>query len=253
MKLSRIRKMIRDRREREKVYSRPEYWDSRAAEEQGLAVSMWPNNNLNSYYHREQLSAIERLLPDVRGTRALDVGCGTGRMSRYLADRGARVLGIDFSAKAIEIARRMSPPPNPEYRVESMFDIECSRSFDLAVSWCSIALACRDREELGKALDSIKGAVKSGGRILFCEPIHEGFLHRVLSMDLSGFRDALTDRGFSVLEVTQLHFWPMRLALASIPWPKPVTAAGYYAGQWIMSLAQNRAFGDYKMIYASAK
>jgi len=29
--------------------------------------------------------------------RALDAGCGAGRMSRYLADRGVQVQGVDLS------------------------------------------------------------------------------------------------------------------------------------------------------------
>lgn len=37
--------------------------------------------------------------------RILDVGCGTGVETRYLADRGYEVVGVDFSAPAIERAR----------------------------------------------------------------------------------------------------------------------------------------------------
>lgn len=37
----------------------------------------------------------------------LDAGCGTGRMGRYLADRGCRVRGIDLSPGMLAIARRV--------------------------------------------------------------------------------------------------------------------------------------------------
>jgi ubiquinone/menaquinone biosynthesis C-methylase UbiE len=47
---------------------------------------------------------------DAVGTRAgahvLDAGCGTGRMSRYLAARGCSVEGIDLSPGMVEMARR---------------------------------------------------------------------------------------------------------------------------------------------------
>jgi SAM-dependent methyltransferase len=38
--------------------------------------------------------------------RALDLGCGTGTNSIYLAQQGFTVVGVDFSGKAIELARR---------------------------------------------------------------------------------------------------------------------------------------------------
>ena len=38
--------------------------------------------------------------------RALDAGCGAGRMSRYLADRGVRVQGVDLSPGMVAQARR---------------------------------------------------------------------------------------------------------------------------------------------------
>jgi SAM-dependent methyltransferase len=37
------------------------------------------------------------LLPDVTGRRCLDLGCGEGHNTRLLADRGARVVGLDHA------------------------------------------------------------------------------------------------------------------------------------------------------------
>lgn len=42
----------------------------------------------------------------LKGARVLDVGCGGGILSEYLADAGAIVTGIDASAELIEIAQR---------------------------------------------------------------------------------------------------------------------------------------------------
>ena len=38
--------------------------------------------------------------------RVLDAGCGAGRMSRYLADRGCLVSGVDLSPGMVAMARR---------------------------------------------------------------------------------------------------------------------------------------------------
>jgi SAM-dependent methyltransferase len=48
------------------------------------------------------------LLPgDLRGQRVLDLACGYGTASRYLARRGARVTGVDISAGLLSRARQL--------------------------------------------------------------------------------------------------------------------------------------------------
>ncbi|GAA2430414.1 class I SAM-dependent methyltransferase [Streptomyces macrosporus] len=70
----------------------------------------------NDHYHRLLL---RRLPHDCR--TALDVGCGTGRFARLLAERGIEVDAIDVSAEAIEAARSLSRSlgdgrPAPRFR-----------------------------------------------------------------------------------------------------------------------------------------
>ncbi|HEX6246377.1 MAG TPA: class I SAM-dependent methyltransferase [Nocardioidaceae bacterium] len=43
------------------------------------------------------------------GGLVLDAGCGAGRMSRYLADRGCLVTGMDLSPRMVTMARRDHP------------------------------------------------------------------------------------------------------------------------------------------------
>jgi 2-polyprenyl-3-methyl-5-hydroxy-6-metoxy-1,4-benzoquinol methylase len=58
---------------------------------------------------------------DVNGLTVLDAGCGTGYLSRKLHDRGARVMGIDFSERMIEIARAHNS--NIDFRVDSCAEL----------------------------------------------------------------------------------------------------------------------------------
>ena len=47
----------------------------------------------------------ELLGPEPAGLDVLDVGCGTGIASRQMAERGAKVLGVELAPRMAEIAR----------------------------------------------------------------------------------------------------------------------------------------------------
>lgn len=71
------------------------------------------------------------------GARVLDAGCGAGRMSRYLADRGARVDGVDLSPGMVAMARR--DHPDLTFGVASLSDLPFSDArFDGVLLWYSV-------------------------------------------------------------------------------------------------------------------
>lgn len=56
------------------------------------------------------LAMLEDFAARVRGRgRVLDAGCGPGRMTRYLADRGVDMFGVDLSPEMVRIARDRHP------------------------------------------------------------------------------------------------------------------------------------------------
>ncbi len=67
-------------------------WEQNA--EQWLAWARAPAHDV--YFWELNLPAFAELVPRA-GRRTLDVGCGEGRIGRWLADRGHVVLGIDSS------------------------------------------------------------------------------------------------------------------------------------------------------------
>src|SRR5262245_23622569 len=76
------------------------------------------------------------LLPDVRGRRALDLGCGAGQLVRYLAEQGAaEVTGVDLSERMLALARTEGSHPRATYRRAAMEDLTFPDArFDLVVS-----------------------------------------------------------------------------------------------------------------------
>lgn len=85
----------------------------------------------------------------VHGTRALDLGCGTGTNSIYLAQRGFTVVGVDFSAKAIATARTHAARAGVtiDFRVADVTRLDALREpFDLVLDiGCLHSIAAGDR------------------------------------------------------------------------------------------------------------
>src|SRR5437867_8549181 len=71
---------------------------------------------------------------DVHGRTVLDAGCGTGYLSKKLHDQGARVTGIDFSERMIEIARAQHP--KMDFRVDSCSELRTldDETFNLVIA-----------------------------------------------------------------------------------------------------------------------
>jgi uncharacterized protein YceH (UPF0502 family) len=52
---------------------------------------------------------LDRVVADAAGQPVVEVGCGPGHVTAYLADGGADALGIDLSPAMVEVARRRFP------------------------------------------------------------------------------------------------------------------------------------------------
>lgn len=243
--------MFRNRAAREGLYSKAEFWDSKATALSGDAVSMWPNNNLNRLYHAEQMELVESVFENIEHAKILDVGCGTGRLSRFLAKRGAVVTGMDFSEKAIQIACEQSEGMGIDYMVDSIFNIDFKDEYDYICMWGCVTVAATDRADLKVVMDNLIKAMKPDGKFLLLEPIHKGPLHRVLNLSVDEFTAVMRESGFEVAWVKQMHFWPARLGLAFIQWPIFFTWPMYHLGQGLMKLPLLNKLGDYKAILSS--
>ena len=55
---------------------------------------------------------VREALGEVRAREVLDLGCGTGRHTAWLAEAGARVTAVDFSVGMLEQARKRVPVGN---------------------------------------------------------------------------------------------------------------------------------------------
>jgi ubiquinone/menaquinone biosynthesis C-methylase UbiE len=151
------------------------YWDrvaSRYAAEDPLAAVCYPAAPrwFNRFYAYFQHRSVSRILAGeaLRGKRALDVGCGSGRWSRFLRDRGAEVTGIDPTPAMLETAMRLSP--GVEFRRMSATEIDLpAESVDFVLSVTVIQHL--QPEEQVKAAASMCRVLKPGGRLFLLDLI----------------------------------------------------------------------------------
>lgn len=79
---------------------------------------------------------LKKLLPDFKGKRVLDIGCGFGWHCIYAAEQSASyVLGTDISDKMLAVAKEKTNSPNVDYREIAMEDMDFPPdTFDVIIS-----------------------------------------------------------------------------------------------------------------------
>jgi SAM-dependent methyltransferase len=107
------------------------------------------------------------LLPLDSVTTALDVGCGLGRNTRWLAAQGVRTTGVDIAAAALDRARALSDDQDVTYAdVDVLREPVPGGPFDLVYdSGCFHHLAPHRRISYVRALDA---TLRPGGWFGIC-------------------------------------------------------------------------------------
>jgi ubiquinone/menaquinone biosynthesis C-methylase UbiE len=207
-----------------------ENWTAFASERWALATPEWgcwgnPEEQLN-------------MLPaDMSGLNAIELGCGTGYVSAWMARRGARVTGVDISAGQLATARHLAA----KHRADITF-IECNAeqtglpdaAFDFAISEYGASIWCPPDTWLREAWRLLR----PGGRLVFlgnhplsliCSPLNgapaDRTLHRpyrgmwgadwrkvafeptgvCFNLTVSGWMDLFSQIGFHVTRYQELY------------------------------------------------
>jgi malonyl-CoA O-methyltransferase len=109
---------------------------------------------------------IETVLGPVAGLRILDVGCGTGRHSLRLAQAGAEVTGVDFSAGMLDQARRKPGADHVRFVHHDILSLPFDDGeFDRVLC----ALALEHVRDLRAAFGEMRRVVRPAGRIIVSE------------------------------------------------------------------------------------
>lgn len=93
----------------------------------------------------------------------LDIGCGTGRLTRQLDFRTR--YGIDISADMLEIAKREDD--DISYFQADMKDFDLDRTFDVVVATVDVLNYLENEEEFIGTLENVRRHLNDGGVFIF--------------------------------------------------------------------------------------
>jgi len=141
----------------------------------------------------------------------LDIGCGGGQDSKFLADNGCSVLGIDVSKEMIKLAKKFAPKMN--FKIADIMKMSSSNKYDGI--WCCRVFHHISMNEQDKFLDKIKSLLKKDG-VLFLTSVvsdkksdyeafdsgNDGLLKKRLTA--KSFKNLLVQRNFKILK---FNYW----------------------------------------------
>ena len=198
----------------------------------------------NAVIDASQKLALRRALPELRGLEVLDLGCGNGRISKWLRDLGASVIGVDPSQEMIRVARELVL--GIDFRVGDAEALPLPDGrFDVVVSVTVLQYLAPNRERLGAAAGEIRRVLRDGGQLVAIEHVTDGRLLRGAPLDtyetcfaragLVEFRSDIVRRGDSIAlpcllarpRLARSRLAPHVLRLEALLRRGPSSGAGY--------------------------
>lgn len=121
-------------------------------------------HHLGYGFHADRTSpALLRLLEPVRDRDGLvlELGCGSGLLTRHLLDAGLRVIATDASPAMLELTRETAP--DAEDVRELVLPDDALPRVDAIVSVGHVLSYLQDEAAIDRALDAIAGALEPDG------------------------------------------------------------------------------------------
>lgn len=136
---------------------------------------------------------VESLLRESGGTRVLDAGCGTGRVTIELSRRGFSVTGVDADAAMLAGARVKAP--EQRWLEADLADLPngLDDGFDLVVLAGNVMIFVAPGTE-GRVLDNLSRLLVPGGMLV------AGFQLRPDRLSLAEYDRLCADRGLELAQ-----------------------------------------------------
>lgn len=146
----------------------------------------------------------------------LELGCGTGKNTRWLLDRAERILGLDFSSEMLNIARKKITDEKVEFKITDLngkWEIE-NQFADLVTS----SLTLEHIDDLNHIFNQVNEKLVESGIFFVCElhPFKQYIGSKakfdtesgteeltVFTHHLSDYLENAENNGFALLEIKE--------------------------------------------------
>jgi SAM-dependent methyltransferase len=128
--------------------------------EAALAYDRWFERPWGRYAFRVESSALMRASGVVEERRVLDVGCGTGRFTLELQQRGAKVIGLDRDPDMLGVAARRLRSPLIEGDACALPFPDGAFDLTVAVTLCEFVA------DVGVLFSELARVTRSSGRFV---------------------------------------------------------------------------------------
>lgn len=116
--------------------------------------------------HTSCLRVVKNLLKPFEGKIILDAGCGDGRFCYEMKNEDVKIVGVDFSKRAIDFAKAFNP--DVEFFTQDLKNITLPYKFDAIV--LIETLEHLAPEDAALALKNLAGVMKENSKIVITVP-----------------------------------------------------------------------------------
>lgn len=188
---------------------------------------------IQRFWHHSKKMAITKYLPAQTGDMVLDVGCGSGVITAFLGQSGARVVGVDINQEAVEFATTTYASGNVSF-VRGLVDRPLPYDAQVDKIYCLEVIEHVFGNQAAEMLQEFRRMLKPAGRVFLTTPNYRSVWPVIeWLMDRSGLvpvmaehqhvafyhrrnlRSLCEESGFKVRTLTSMNFLAPWLAAFS--------------------------------------
>lgn len=174
------------------------------------------NYTKGNYFQNETSEAFRKNFPVQPFGRILDVGCGDGQYTRFLADhvKNGHVIGIDSSAEMIKHANQYWANKSLSFELHNIEEYQPTDSFDFILSFW-----CLHWTDISLSFPNMFHSLAEGGRIyaLFSSFSSNSIYQTCYELARQQRYDFLTERYINSSNEYQYYFYRVLNTLLQLP------------------------------------